>query len=128
MPADAAKPSGGGAPQGDMASLLRFRDQIRKETMVLRKANASGGRSAFSLNPLSLKPVAPSIGTAPPEASMTAAQLERKRENVETLRATLKQASLKPRDRYRAPQTASMEIGWHAVSLDSRCGGGAIAH
>ena len=103
-----------GAP-ADYGSLLRFRDQIRKETLALRKARArSGGPPSFALNPLSLRPVAASIGTAPPEASMNAAQLTRKQENVEALRATLALSGRAPRDRYAQPMTSAQEIGWHA--------------
>jgi len=104
-----------GAPDGDMSSLLRFRDQIKKETMALRKANSRiGGKSTFSLNPLSLKPVAASIGTAPTDSYMNEEQLQRKAENIATLRATLAKSSLAPRERYAVPLTASQEIGWHA--------------
>jgi hypothetical protein len=103
------------APEGDMGSLLRFRDQIKKETMALRKANARiGGKSTFSLNPLSLKPVAPSIGTAPTDSYMTKEQLQRKAENITILRETLAKSNLAPRERYAVPMTASQEIGWHA--------------
>ena len=100
---------------GDYASLLRFRDQVKKETATMRRAKAAGGGGAFALNPASLKPCAPSIGSAPAESFMTAEQLEAKARNVETLRATLALAARKPRDKYSAPQTAAMEIGWHAT-------------
>jgi hypothetical protein len=102
---------------GDYASLLRFRDQVKKETQTMRRAKAAqgGGGAAFALNPASLKPCAPSIGSAPPEAFMSAEQLAAKARNVETLRATLALKSRVPRDKYSQPQTASMDIGWHAT-------------
>ena len=100
---------------GDYASLLRFRDQVKKEMATMRRANARGGGAAFTLNPASLKPCAPSIGSAPAESFMTPEQLAEKARNVEKLRATLALASRKPRDKYDAPQTAAMEIGWHAT-------------
>jgi hypothetical protein len=83
--------------------------------MALRKANARiGGKSTFSLNPLSLKPVAPSIGTAHTDSYMTKEQLQRKAENITILRETLAKSNLAPRERYAVPMTASQEIGWHA--------------
>lgn len=100
---------------GDYASLLRFRDQVKKETATMRRAKAAGGGGAFALNPASLKPCAPSIGSAPAESFMTAEQLEAKARNVETLRATLALAARKPRDKYAQPVTESMAIGWHAT-------------
>ena len=80
----------------------------------MRRANSKGGHAPFNLNPKSLKPCAPSIGSAPAESFMTQEQLEAKAANVATLRATLAQAAQKPRDKYAAPVTAAMEIGWHA--------------
>lgn len=105
---------------GDYSSLLRFRDQVKKEMATMRRANARGGGAAFTLNPASLKPCAPSIGSAPAESFMTAEQLEAKARNVEELRATLALASRKPRDKYAQPQTAAMEIGWHATREGAR--------
>ena len=100
----------------DMGSLLRFRDQIRKETMALRKANARGSRPEFAL-PRNLKPCAPTIGSAPSGAALTEEQLATKRENVELLRSSLAASARAPRDRYETPLTSAMEVGWHATRL-----------
>ncbi len=94
----------------DIAGLLRFRDQIKKELQALAKRPASN--TAFSLDPSSLKPVAKKIGEG--VAASTPAELAAREANVATVRNTIAMKNRAPQEKYKAPPTSSSEVGWFA--------------
>jgi hypothetical protein len=100
------------------AGLLRYRDRIKQELRILSKQQ--GTEVKFYLNPGSLKPIAPAIGTAPATATMNESQKAVWRADVTALQESIAVKARPAQARMEAPPTASAEIGWYAAAWQSR--------
>lgn len=102
------------ASQDDIAGLLRYRDQIRKEVRMLQLYRTrEGGTSEFKLNPATLKPLTQKIGYAP-DRRVSPEETAAFQRDVEALSHTLATARRLPSERGDFPETASQDLGWYA--------------